>query len=100
MTLAEFKAWLEGFEASFSEPKVDSPQCWDAAVPYIVPNVSQYAAIKAKLALVGNPVVMIPQVQRVDGSYQDLARQYAGRQELRNVQTNGPVGQYGTQAVS
>jgi hypothetical protein len=34
MTLAEFKAWLEGYEASFSG----------------APNADQWSAIKAKLA--------------------------------------------------
>lgn len=45
MTLAEFKAWLGGFEHSFDMEEGCAP-------PRYVPNGPQWEMIKAKLALV------------------------------------------------
>ncbi|WP_448953057.1 hypothetical protein [Labrys neptuniae] len=50
MTLAEFKAWLEGFEHSFDMVEGCAP-------PKYVPNGPQWEMIKAKLALVGTPIM-------------------------------------------
>jgi len=45
MTLNEFKAWLEGFEAAFDNG---------------YPSVEQWAAVKAKLGKVTEKTVVLP----------------------------------------
>ena len=50
MTIAEFRAWLEGFGASFPMEGQATERCgWNAPRP----SADQWNAIKAKLATVG-----------------------------------------------
>lgn len=51
MTLAEFKAWLEGFEHSFGEEGMGAPA-------QKVPSANQWAQVKEKLALVVLPTIV------------------------------------------
>lgn len=81
MTLAEFKAWLEGFEHSFPYVGIID----DVTGSNKAPTPDQWLLIKEKLAILGSSVISIPQMQRVDVDYQ---RQMIDAQRLYSNSTS------------